>query len=104
MSTIYGWLSPLSKEFSSKQHDTFIITPRQDRLSDRVLQSEDYQEWLHGVGKTLWCLGIRMFIPDLTHQSFKSPVRIVSCAYESFTGKDVSIRHRFALISLSDYL
>ena len=75
VSNIYDWLSPLAKEFNRKQYDTFNITARQDRLSHWVLQSKEYQEWLHSAGKTLWCLGIRTFIPSYNNLLFHTTLR-----------------------------
>lgn len=42
-----------------KQLDTFNIKGRQDGTGNWLLGTEEFDDWLHGMGKTLWCPGIR---------------------------------------------
>ncbi|KAL2037429.1 hypothetical protein N7G274_009914 [Stereocaulon virgatum] len=56
---IYDWFSPLSRDFAMKQHETFYIPAKQDRLGHWMLKTAEYQEWLLGSGKALWCIGDR---------------------------------------------
>jgi len=55
---VYEWLSPLSKDFASKQFDTFNTAARQDRLGRWLLGTTEYGKWQLTPGSTLWCLGI----------------------------------------------
>lgn len=59
MTAIYDWFSPLSRDFATKQHETFNIPAKQDRLGHRMLKTAEYEEWLLGSGKALWCIGNR---------------------------------------------
>ena len=59
MTAICDWFSPLSRDFAMKQHETFNIPAKQDRLGHWMLKTAEYQEWLLGSGKALWCIGSR---------------------------------------------
>ena len=59
MNAIYDWFSPLSRDIAMKQYETFNIPAKQDGLGDQILKTAEYQEWLLGSGKPLWCIGSR---------------------------------------------
>lgn len=48
------WLSPI--DFSSQQHD--IITRRQAGTGQWFLDTKEFDDWMHGPEKTLFCPGI----------------------------------------------
>jgi hypothetical protein len=64
----YDWLSPLAREFESKQLDTFNLKGRQDRLGYWLLEKIEFKKWMNGIGEILWCCGERMtaLYPALT--------------------------------------
>jgi hypothetical protein len=52
--TIMQWLSPT--DYPTQQHD--IITRRQEGTGEWFLESPEFQKWLQGSDKTLFCPGI----------------------------------------------
>ncbi len=59
---VYEWLSPLPKDFESKQFDTFNTAARQDRLGRWLLGTTEYEKWLLTPASKLWCFGMSMYI------------------------------------------
>jgi hypothetical protein len=52
-------LSPL--HFETKQKD--ILSRHQEGTGKWMLDSKEFNDWLSGPGRTLWCPGIRMVTP-----------------------------------------
>ncbi|KAH7304498.1 hypothetical protein BKA65DRAFT_531311 [Rhexocercosporidium sp. MPI-PUGE-AT-0058] len=50
---LLAWISPLN--FWTKQNDVF--SRRHDRTGEWFLKHEKFEQWLRGVGRTLWCPG-----------------------------------------------
>ena len=59
---VHDWLSPLYRDFGSKQYETFNTVARQDGLGFRLLNSPEYGRWLSGDVGTIWCLGSRKLL------------------------------------------
>jgi hypothetical protein len=53
---IVAWLSPLN--FETKQKDAF--SRHQEGTGKWMLDSNEFNDWFSGSGRTLWCPGIRM--------------------------------------------
>ncbi len=66
---IISWLSPLN--FASKQID--VSSRRQEGTGEWLLEADEFNSWLSGNKRTLWCPGIRMF----TNPTFR---KISSCS------------------------
>jgi len=56
----------LSGEFEKKQLDTFNLKGRQDGIDNWLVGTNEFKDWLNGIGKLLWCRGSGMFL-DRTH-------------------------------------
>ena len=59
------WLSPLYKDFTSKQLETFNIAARQDRIGRWLMETDQYKTWLASPSSTLGCIGMSMYFPTL---------------------------------------
>ncbi|KAH0538579.1 hypothetical protein FGG08_004829 [Glutinoglossum americanum] len=55
---IYDWLSPLTGEFEKKQLDVFNLKGRQDGAGNRLVETDEFKNWLNGTGETMWCPGL----------------------------------------------
>ena len=55
---VCDWLSPLSAKFQRRQLDTHHTPNRQDGMAQVVLETPEFNSWMNGNGKTLWCPGI----------------------------------------------
>lgn len=58
--TILNWLSPLN--FWTKQNDVF--NRRQEGTGEWLLDHPSFNDWIEGMGETLWCPGIRKSFAD----------------------------------------
>ena len=56
---IFRWLSPLAGVFERKQLDIFNLKGRQDGVGEWLLETKEFNDWLDGNGKILWCPGKR---------------------------------------------
>jgi hypothetical protein len=90
---IYQWLSPLFGTFLTKHKEIKARRGLQPGAAQLQFQSAKFQDWLNGLGKTLWCIGIRK-LPSPNFLLNHSQLRRIMLKIPEGAGKTV-----FAYIS-----
>ncbi|KAK4224314.1 ankyrin repeat-containing domain protein [Podospora fimiseda] len=58
MRSFYRWLSPLLSTFEERHHAVFGLTGRQDGTWEWLKGTKEFNSWLDGTEKVLWCPGL----------------------------------------------
>ncbi|KAH0556173.1 hypothetical protein GP486_005895 [Trichoglossum hirsutum] len=86
---IVAWISTLN--FSTKQNDFF--SRRQEGTGGWLLESEPFESWVDGTGKTLWCPGLQ--------KDDQTAANLISSLLQQLVRKSPTISDE--IVSLYDY-